>query len=210
MNIVCRYRKTTTMNSVYDLEKLISNCLVVKSETSSAHETEITVVTLKAHSDDQTVIIIGTKNGNKNADQEEKPTCLENMKHTNKEKSYYDPLQNQKEPTERTISDVENTLDEQPHDPSTESNKNLPIDQDKINDGQDFVPINVNIINLDESLQSSLIENVPKNPGITSTKVNKNKGIEEIATANKSLQNFDENDDQNWIMKKFLSYNLFH
>jgi len=68
----------------------------------------------------------------------------------------------------------------------------------------------VNLINLEESLQSSLIENVPKNPGITSTKVNKNKGIEEIATANKSLQNFDENDDQNWIMKKFLSYNLFH
>jgi len=85
MNIVCRYRKTTTMNSVYDLEKLISDCSVVNSETSSTHGTEITVVTLKAHSDDQTVIIIETKNRNQNANQEEKPKRLENMKHTNKE-----------------------------------------------------------------------------------------------------------------------------
>jgi len=156
------YRKTTTMNSVSDLEKLISNCSVVNSETSSTHETEITVVTLKAQSDGQTVILIGTKNGNQNAEQEKKPKCLENMKHTNKEKSYHDPLQNQKEPTERTISDVENTLEEQPLDPSAESNKNLAIDQDKIHDGQDFLPMNVNFINLEESLQSSLMEKVQK------------------------------------------------
>ena len=160
MNIVCRYRKTTTMNSVYDLEKLISNCSVVNSETSSTHETENTVVTLKAHSDDQSVIIIGTKNGNQYVDQEEKPNCLENMKHTNKEKSYNDPLQNHKEPTERTISDVENTLDEQPHDPSAESNKNLAIDQDKIHDGQDFLPINVNLLNLDRKSPKKSRKNI--------------------------------------------------
>jgi len=160
MNIVCRYRKTTTMNSVSDLEKLISNCSVVNSETSSTHETEITVVTLKAHSDDQTVIIIGTKNGNQNAEQEEKPKCLENMKHTNKEKSYHDPLQNRKEPTIRTMSDVENKLDEQPHDPSAESNKNLAIDQDKIHDGQDFLPINVNLLNLDRKSPKKSRKNI--------------------------------------------------
>jgi len=201
MKIVCRYRKTTTMNSVYDLEKLISNCLAVNSEISSTHETEITVVTLKAHSDDQTVIIIGTKNGNQNAHQEEKPKRSENMKHINKEKSYHDLLQNQKEPIERTITDVENPLDEQPHDPPEESNKNFAIDQDKIHDGQDFLPVNVNLINLEESLQSSLIEKVPKCPGKTSTKVSKNKEIEENTTSNKSLQNFGEKDDQNWIIK---------
>jgi len=31
--------------------------------------------------------------------------------------------------------------------------------------------------------------------------VSKNKEIEEIATSKKSLQNFEENDDQNWIIK---------
>ena len=92
------------MNSVFELEKLISNCSVVNSETSSTHETEITVVTLKAHPDDQTVIIIGMKNGDQNADQGEKPKCLENTKHTNKEKSYHDLLQKQKEPPKRAIS----------------------------------------------------------------------------------------------------------
>ena len=159
------------------------------------------MVTLKAHPDDQTVMIIETKNGNQNPDQEEKPKCLENMKHTNKEKSYHDLLQNQKEPTERAISEVENPLDEQPHGPSEESNKNLTVDQDKIHDGQDFLPMNVNLINLEKSLQSSLIEEVPKNPGKASTKVSKNKEIEEIATLNKGLQNFGENDDQSWIIK---------
>jgi len=49
-----------------------------------------------------------------------------------------------------------------PHDPSAESNKNLAIDQDKIHDGQDFSPINVNLINLEESLQSFLIEKIQK------------------------------------------------
>jgi len=85
------------MNSAYKLEKLVSNCSVANSETSSIHETEITFVTLKAHPDDQTVIIIGTKNGNQNAYQDEKPNCLENMKYVNKEKPCHDPLQNQKE-----------------------------------------------------------------------------------------------------------------
>jgi len=166
------------VNSVSDLEKLISNCSVVNSETSSTHETEITVVR-----DDQTVIIIGTKNGDQNADQEEKPKCLENMKHTNKEKSYHDLLQNQKEPLECAISEVENPLDEQPHGPSEELDKNLAVDQDKIQNGQDFLPMKVNLINLEESLQNSLIEKVPKSPGKTSTKVSKKKEIEEIATS---------------------------
>jgi len=61
------------MNNVYELEKVVSNCSVANSETSYTHETEITLVTLKAHSD-QTVIVIGTKNGNQTADQEENPS----------------------------------------------------------------------------------------------------------------------------------------
>jgi len=135
MKIVCRYRKTITMNSVYELEQLVSNYSVDNSETFSTQETEITVVTLKAHPDDQTVIIVGTKNGNQNAYQDEKPNCLENMKYVNKEKPYHDLLQNQKEPTERSIPEVKNPLDEQPHGPSEGSNKNPTVDQDNIRDG---------------------------------------------------------------------------
>jgi len=209
MNTVCHYRKTITMNSVYELEQLVSNNSADNSETCYTHETEITVVTLKAHPDAQTVITIGAKNGNQNAKQEEKPTRSENMKHTNKEKSYHDPLQNQKEPTERAISEVENPLDEQPHGPSKESHKNLTVDQDKIHEGQDFLPMNVNFINLEESLQRSLIEKVPKSPGKTSTKVSKNKEIEEIATSNKSLQNLEEKVNQNWIIETLFALQPF-
>jgi len=102
---------------------------------------------------------------------------------------------------ERAISEVEKPLDEQPHGPSEESDKNLAVDQDKIHDRQDFLPMNVNLINPQESLQSSLIEKVPNSPGKSSTKVSKNKEIEKIAASNKGLQNFGENDHQNWIIK---------
>jgi len=147
------------MNSIYELENLVSNCSVANSVTSSTHKTEITFVTLKAHPDDQTVIIIGTKNGNHNVYQDEKPNCLENM---NKEKPCHDPLQNQKEPIERLISEVKNPLDEQLHGPSEESNKNLAVDQDKIHDGQDSLLMNVNFVNLEESPQKFLDGKNPK------------------------------------------------
>ena len=209
MNIVCRYRKTITINSVYELEQLVSNNSADNSETSSTHEIEITVVTLKAHPDAQTVIIVETKNGNQNADQEEKPTCLENMKHTNKEKSCHDPLQNQKEPTERAISEEENPLDEQLRGPSKELHKNLTVDQDKIHEGQDFLQMNVNFINLEESLQSSLMEKVPKSSGKTSPKVSKDEEIEKNATSKKGLQNVEEKDNQKWIIETLFTLQPF-
>jgi len=89
----------------------------------------------------------------------------------NKEKPYHDPLQNQKEPIECLISEVKNPSDEQPQGPSEESNKNHAVDQDKIHDGQDSPLMNVNFVNMEESLQSSLMEKVPKSLGKTSPKV---------------------------------------
>jgi len=162
MKIFCRYRKTLTMNSVCESEKLVSNCSVTNSEPSSTHETEITVVALKAHPDDQTVIIVETKNVNQNAYQDEKPKCLENVKYVNKEKPYHEPLQNQKERTVRLISEVKKPLEEQPHGPLEGSHENLTEDQDNNCDEQDFLLMNVNLVNPEESLQSSLIEKVPK------------------------------------------------
>ena len=202
MKIVCRYRKTTTMNSVYELEKLVSNCSVTNSETSSTHETEITVVTLKAHPDDQTVIIVGTKNGDPNDYQDEKSNCLENMKYINKEKPYREPLQNQKGPTVRLISEVKNPLDEQPYGPSEGSNKNLNVNQDNIRDGQDFLLMNVNLANPEESLQDTSIEKAPKSAGKTSTKVSTDKEIEKNATSRKDWPNLGETDNQKWIIKE--------
>jgi len=59
MKIVCRYRKTIPRNSVYKLEKLISNCSVTNSEISSMHEAATIFATPEAHSDDQIVTTFG-------------------------------------------------------------------------------------------------------------------------------------------------------
>ena len=190
MKIVCRYKKTITMNSVYELERLVSNCSVSNAETSSMYETETTFVIPKACSDDRTVIIVGTKNGHQNAYQVERPNCLQYMKNFTKEKPYNDPLQNQKEPTESLISEVKNPLDEQLHGPSEESNKNITEDQDNIHDGQDFLLTNVTLVNLEESLQSSLIEKVPNSQGKTSPKVSNDKKTKRTATSKNDSQNF--------------------
>jgi len=43
MKIVYRYKKPIIMNSVYELEKLVSNCSAANSKRSSIHEARITV-----------------------------------------------------------------------------------------------------------------------------------------------------------------------
>jgi len=50
--------------------------------------------------------------------------------------------------------------------------------------------MNVNIVNLEESLQSSSKGSFPKIQGKTSPKVSKDKEIEKIATSENDLQNF--------------------
>jgi len=59
----------------------------------------------------------------------------------------------------------------------------------------------VNLINLEEPLQSYLIQKVPKSPGKTPPKVSKDKEIKESASLKKGLQNIEEKDNQNWIIK---------
>ena len=55
------------------------------------------------------------------------------MKCFSKEKQY-DPLQNQKEPTECLISEVKNPSGEQPYGPSEELNEIITVSQDNIHD----------------------------------------------------------------------------
>jgi len=80
------------------------------------------------------------------------------MKCFSKEKQYNDPWQNKKEPTECLISEVKNPSGEQLYGPSEELNEIITVGQDNINDGQDFLLTDVNIVNLEESLQNSLTE----------------------------------------------------
>jgi len=182
------------MNSVYELEKLVSNCSVANVDTSSMYETETTFVTPKARSDDQIVVTVGTKNGNQNAYHDERHNCSENMKYFSKEKQRNDPLQINKEPAECLISEVKNSSGEQPCGTSEELNDIITIGQDNIHDGQDFLLTDVNIVNLEESLQSSSIEKVPKSQGKTSPKVSNDKEIEKIATLKNDSQNFGKKD----------------
>jgi len=56
------------------------------------NEEETTFVTPKVRSDDQTVVTVGTKNGNQNVYHDERSNCLENMKYFSKEKPYSHPL----------------------------------------------------------------------------------------------------------------------
>ena len=72
-------------------------------------------------------------------------------------------MQNQKEHTECLISEVKNSSSEQPYGTSEELNEVITAGQDNIHDGQDFLLTDVNIVNLEESLQSSSIEKVSKN-----------------------------------------------
>ena len=52
----------------------------------------------------------------------------------------------------------------------------------------------MNIVNLEESLQSTLIEKVPKTQGRTSPKVSNDKKVERIVILNNDLQNFRKKD----------------
>jgi len=180
MKIICRCRKTITMNSVYEPEKLVSNCSVANSDTCSIPEAETTFVTPEAHSDDQTVVTAGTNNGNQNAYHNERLNCWENMKYFSKEIQYNDPLPDQKERTECLISEANNPLNEQPYGASEEFNKIITVGQDNIHDGQDFLLTDVNIVNLEESLQSPSIESSPKIQGKTSLKVSNDKKPREL------------------------------
>jgi len=197
------------MNSEYELEKLVSNCSVANSEISSIPEAETTFVTPKARSDDQLIVTVGTKNGNHQAYHDERPNCLKNMKDFNKEKQYNYPLQNQKETTEGLISEEENPSDEQMYVALEEMKESITVGQDNIHDGQDFLPTDMNIVNLEESLQSSLIETFPQTQGKTSLKVSVDNANERIATSKEDWQNAGERDNQHWIIKTLFTLQPF-
>jgi len=96
-------------------------------------------------------------------------------------------LQNQKQPTACLISEIKNSSDEQLYDRTEEMNEVITVGKDNIHDGQDFLPTDVSIGNLEESLQSSLTESFPEIQGKTSLKVSDDKEIKKIATSKNDL-----------------------
>jgi len=177
-------------HSVYELEKLVSNRSVADSETSSMHEAETTFIIPKGLFGDQSVPIVEMKIGNQNAYGEEGQNNLDNMKCFRKEEQCNDPLPNQKKLTEGLIWEVKDTLDEHPHGSSEELKEIITISQGNIHDGQDFLLTDVSIVNLEESLQSSLTDKVSKTQGKTSPKVSNDKKVERIVILNNDLQKF--------------------
>jgi len=75
MKIVCRYRKTITMNSVYELENLISMCSDSDSKLSSSYEEKNTFIMQEACSDEPITETIGKQIENQNAHNEEEQSC---------------------------------------------------------------------------------------------------------------------------------------
>jgi len=183
------------MNTVYGLERLISNCsLTDDADTFSMYEVDTTSVTPKALSGDQTLVKVEKKTENQNAYDDKRQSCLYNMKCFSKEEQHNDLLQNQKEPIERLILKVKDPLDEQLYNQSEELNKTIIIGQDNIYDGQCFLLTDVNIGNLDEVLQKHSIEKFPKTEGKVSLMVSNGKKIKRIVTLKKDLQNFGTKD----------------
>jgi len=106
-----------------------------------------------------------------------------------KEKQYNDPWQNKKEPTECLILEVKNPSGEQPYGPSEELNEIITVCQDNIHDGQDFLLMDVNIVNLEESLQNSLTEKVSKTQDKISPIVGNDKKVEKLVILKRDSQN---------------------
>jgi len=186
--MVCCWRKTIAMNSVCELEKLVSNgTLTADSETSSMYEAETTFVTPKILSCDQTVVTVENKTGNQNVCDDKRPNCLENRKCFSKEKQPDDPLQDQKEPNEGLILEEKDPSDEQVRSSSEESDETIVLGQDNIHDRHEFLFTDVNIENMEESLQTSLIEQFSKTQGKISPMVSNNNKIERLVTSKKDL-----------------------
>jgi len=162
MKIVCRYRKTIIMNSVYELKNLISNCSESDSELSSLCEGETTFIRREACSDESIVVTIGKQIENQNAYTEEEQNCLNNFEYCSKNEHHDDPWSNQKTSTESSISEIKNPLDKQLHNLSEELKEPLTENQDNIRDDQDSLLADSNVGKLKESLQNSPTEKVSK------------------------------------------------
>jgi len=167
------------MYRVYGLESLVSSCTLPNdSDTFSSYEEETTSITPEALSDDQIVAKVEEKIENQCVHDDERQNCSNNMKNFSKDEQQSDPLQNQNEPNERLNLKVKDPSDDQLYSPSEEVNKTIVSGQDNTYDGHVFFSDNVNIWNLEEYIQNSLIEKSPKVQDKISPMVSNDKTVE--------------------------------
>jgi len=186
MKIVCCYRKTITMNSVYDLEKLISNCSDSDSELSSLYERKTTFIMREACSNEPITVTIGKQIENQNAHNEEEQSCLNNCECCSTNERHDDLWPNQKAHTD--LSETKDPLDEQPLNQLKESNELPTENQDNIQNDQDSLLADLNVGNLEKSLLSSVTENVSKIQGKILSKVSKDNTVVKMEVLKNELQ----------------------
>ena len=187
--IVCRYRKTIAMNSIYKWKKLTSTYSGSYTELSSLYEDETTCIRQDACADELTSVIIEKQSENQNTYNEEEQHCSDNFEYCGKNEQQSDLWLNQRVLTKSPTSETKDLLDTQPRNPSAELQETLIESQDYIQNDQESSSMVSNDGNLDEYLQRFTIEQVPEIRGQTASKVSDNQTIEKMIALNKELQN---------------------
>ena len=111
--IVCRYRKTIAMNSIYKWKKLTSTYSGSYTELSSLYEDETTCIRQDACADELTSVIIEKQSENQNTYNEEEQHCSDNFEYfeyCGKNEQQSDLWLNQQVPTKRSTSETKDLL----------------------------------------------------------------------------------------------------
>ena len=182
------------MNSIYELEKLVSSCSESDSETSSLHEEETTFIVREACSCDPIVVEFGKKTGSQDVCKKEERSCFNNLENGNEEKQRDNPWRNQKASIESPISETRNPLEDQPCTPSEGLREMFTKSPDNTHDGLNPLLTDLKMENPEESLQSSSTDNVSEIQVETSPKVRNDKKFEKTVALNSKLQNFGRKD----------------
>jgi len=84
------------VNSVYDLERLISNCSGSESEISSLYEEETTLIRQEACSDEAKMVSIGKKTERQDVCNEKERSCINSVVGCSKKEQRNHPCQHPK------------------------------------------------------------------------------------------------------------------
>jgi len=204
-----RCRKMIAVNSVYDLERLISNFSGSDSAISSLYEEETTPIRREACSDEAIMVAIGRKTERQDVCNEGERSCFNSVEGCSKKEQRNNPCQHRKS-TESPIPEPKDPLDEQRCNPSEGLNEMLTDSQENIPDGQDPLLTDLRMENLEESLQSSSSDKVSETQAKISPKVWNDKKVEKTVALNSELQNFgrkDMKEVQKSIQKLYQKFN---
>ena len=172
------------MNSVYDLERLFSNCSGSDLEISSLYEEETTLIRWEACSDEAIMVDIGKKTEGQDVCNEVERSCFNSVEGCSKKEQRNHPCQHRNAPTESPIPEPKNPLDEQLCHPSEGLNEMLTESQGNILDGRDPLLTDLKMENLEESLQGSSTDKVSEIQAKTSPKVRNDKKVEKTVPSN--------------------------